>query len=82
MQGIAPRIEANPNITWERARKSDIGLEATLWKGLLNIEADYFYEKRSNMLANPGVIVPVEYGISLSQVNAGDHEKSGSGFFC
>lgn len=80
VQGIAPRIEANPNITWERARKSDVGLEATLWKGLVNIEADYFYEKRSNMLANPAVIVPVEYGISLSQVNAGIMKNQGVDF--
>jgi TonB-linked SusC/RagA family outer membrane protein len=80
VQGISERIEANPNITWERARKSDIGLEASFWKGLLSIEADYFHEKRSNMLFFPNVIVPVEYGIGLSQVNAGVMKNQGIDF--
>ncbi|MCF0053442.1 TonB-dependent receptor [Dyadobacter sp. LJ53] len=77
VQAIRERNEPNPNITWERAKKTDIGIEATLWKGLLNIEADYFHEKRSNMLVNPDVIVPSEYGIGLSQVNAGIMQNQG-----
>ncbi|WP_215239074.1 TonB-dependent receptor [Dyadobacter helix] len=77
VQAIRERNEPNPNITWERAKKTDVGIEATLWKGLLNLEADYFYEKRSNMLVNPDVIVPVEYGIGLSQVNAGIMQNQG-----
>jgi TonB-linked SusC/RagA family outer membrane protein len=77
VQAIRERNQPNPNITWERAKKTDIGLEATLWKGLLNIEADYFYEKRSNMLVNPDVVVPAEYGIGLSQVNAGIMQNQG-----
>lgn len=71
VQGITESAEPNPNITWERARKTDVGLEVNLWKGLLNLEVDYFYEKRSNMLVNPDVVVPAEYGVGLSQVNAG-----------
>ncbi|RRB02684.1 SusC/RagA family TonB-linked outer membrane protein [Larkinella rosea] len=77
VQAIRERNEPNPNITWERAKKTDIGIEGTFWKGLLNIEADYFYEKRSNMLVNPDVIVPAEYGIGLSQVNAGVMQNQG-----
>src|SRR5699024_6033131 len=49
VQGVRERSEANVNITWERARKSNVGLEATLWQGLLKFEGDYFFEKRSNM---------------------------------
>ncbi|RYD92104.1 MAG: TonB-dependent receptor, partial [Sphingobacteriales bacterium] len=45
--------------------------------GLLNLEMDYFHEKRSNMLVNPDVIVPSEYGIGLSQVNAGIMQNQG-----
>jgi len=80
VQGISERAEPNPNITWERAKKTDIGLEATLWKGLLGIEIDYFYEKRSNMLVNPDVVVPLEYGVGLSQVNAGIMKNQGIDF--
>ncbi len=77
VQGIRERAEPNRNITWERAKKTDVGLEINLWRGLLNIEADYFYEKRSNMLVNPDVIVPAEYGVGLSQVNAGIMDNRG-----
>jgi TonB-linked SusC/RagA family outer membrane protein len=80
VQGIVEKAEPNPNITWERAKKTDIGLEISLWKGLLNVEADYFHEKRSNMLLNPDVIIPAEYGIGLSQVNAGIMENRGFDF--
>ena len=76
-QGVRTGIEANPNITWERAKKSNIGFEASIWKGLLNFEVDYFFEKRSNMLVTPDVTVPLEYGISLSQVNQGIMQNRG-----
>ncbi len=80
VQGIRERAEPNPRITWERARKTDIGLETTLLRGRLNVEVDYFYEKRSNMLANPDVIVPAEYGIGLSQINAAVMSNRGFDF--
>ena len=77
VQAIRERTESNPNITWERAKKFDLGLEASLWNGLLTVEADYFYEKRSNMLTSPDVITPAEYGIGLSQVNEGVMKNRG-----
>ncbi|RIH63968.1 SusC/RagA family TonB-linked outer membrane protein [Mariniphaga sediminis] len=77
VNAVRESAEANKNITWERAKKTDIGLEVNLWKGMLHFEADYFYEKRSNMLVNPNVVVPREYGIGLSQVNQGVMENRG-----
>src|SRR5690606_8551751 len=78
--GFSERAEPNRNITWERAKKTDIGIELTAWRGLINLEADYFYEKRSNMLVNPNVVVPDEYGIGLSQINAGVMSNQGFEF--
>ncbi len=80
VQAVSERSEPNPEITWERAKKSDIGLEATLWNGLLGFEIDYFHEKRSNMLVNPDVVMSMEYGIGLSQVNAGIMANRGVDF--
>jgi TonB-linked SusC/RagA family outer membrane protein len=77
VQGLSENAEPNTSITWERAKKTDIGVEANLWNGLLTIEADYFFEKRDNMLFNPSVIVPAEYGIGLSQVNSGKMSNKG-----
>lgn len=77
VQGSFLPRENNPDITWEEAKKTDVGLEASLWKGALHFEADYFYEKRSNMLVNPTIVVPQEYGISLSQENKGVMDNRG-----
>jgi TonB-linked SusC/RagA family outer membrane protein len=71
VNGAYTNLEANPLITWEEAAKTDIGIEASLWNSLLTFEADFFYEKRNGMLLPPEVTVPVEYGISLAQENAG-----------
>jgi TonB-linked SusC/RagA family outer membrane protein len=72
------RASANLDITWERAKKTNIGLDIGLLKGQFEIMADYFYEKRSDMLVSPNVIVPVEYGIGLNQENAGVMENKGT----
>lgn len=77
VQIISERNEPNPNITWERAKKTDVGLEFVFLKHKINLEIDYFYEKRSNMLVAPDIITPQEYGIGLSQVNAGIMENKG-----
>ncbi len=76
-QGVSERSQANTNITWERAKKFNVGLEGSLYKGKFTFEVDYFTERRSNMLVPPQVSVPVEYGIGLSQVNAGAMSNQG-----
>ena len=38
-----------PNASWERSKKLDIGLDLTIFRHW-NIVADYFYEKRTNIL--------------------------------
>lgn len=80
VQVVTERAEPNPFITWERAKKTDIGAELSLWQGLFDFEIDYFHEKRSNMLVSPTVVVPMEYGIGLSQVNGGIMQNNGIEF--
>ena len=77
VQGSYQDIEANPNITWENSNKSDIGFEATLWDGLLKLDADVFMDKRTGMLLQPNITVPVEYGLTLAQENAGVMKSKG-----
>jgi TonB-linked SusC/RagA family outer membrane protein len=77
VQGAVVPNEANTNITWEIAAKTDIGLEASFWRGLLTLEADYFHEKRTGMLLPPAVSVPVEYGLALADENGGIMENNG-----
>ncbi|OCX54747.1 SusC/RagA family TonB-linked outer membrane protein [Mucilaginibacter sp. PPCGB 2223] len=80
VQGSYQPQEANPNLTWEVSAKTDIGLDATILKGLFTIGADYFTERRTGMLLAPSVTVPVEYGLALAQQNAGIMDNSGFEF--
>jgi TonB-linked SusC/RagA family outer membrane protein len=77
VQGSSAIRENNPIITWEISKKTDVAVEATLWKGLLRLEADYFYERRTGMLITPNSVIPQEYGIQLAQENAGIMENRG-----
>lgn len=76
-QGITELTQANPFITWERAKKTDIGIEGNFWNGRLTFEADYFHEMRNNILIQPTVIAPNEYGVGLPQVNGGQMSNQG-----
>jgi TonB-linked SusC/RagA family outer membrane protein len=79
-QGLSEILQGNPSITWEKAKKLDIGVEVSLWNGKLTLEADYFREKRSDMLVDKGNAVPAEYGIPLGLVNAGVMSNHGVEF--
>ncbi len=77
VQGSNLPREANPNITWEISTKFDVGVDFSLWNGSLNVSADYFNEKRDNMLLAPQVTLPVEYGLDLSEENKGEMKNNG-----
>lgn len=79
-QGVGTTREGNPYITWEKATKYDVGVDFDLFHGMLSGKVDYFFEKRNNMLVNPGTTVPKEYGIALGQVNAGEMQNQGIEF--
>ena len=53
---------ANPSITWETARKLDIGLEVNLLKHF-SIELDYFRETRKDLLTARQGSLPLVSGI-------------------
>ncbi|MEO6001084.1 MAG: TonB-dependent receptor [Chitinophagaceae bacterium] len=75
--GLFERSPANPSITWEKQRQTNIGLDVIFWNGLLSFSGDYFYQVRDNMLLNPDVTIPAEYGITLPQQNAGKMANRG-----
>jgi TonB-linked SusC/RagA family outer membrane protein len=76
--GIYANTMPNPNITWEVSKKTDFGLEASLWKGLLGIEFTYFKEKRSNILVARNLSIPAILGFSgLPDENIGKVDNHG-----
>ncbi|SFO26834.1 TonB-linked outer membrane protein, SusC/RagA family [Capnocytophaga haemolytica] len=66
----------NPNVTWERAKKSNLGVELNMFKDKLTIVADLFREKRDNILWSRGT-VPGIVGSDLPAVNIGKVSNSG-----
>jgi TonB-linked SusC/RagA family outer membrane protein len=75
--GISIQRYADPDITWEISRKSNYGLELNLWNSL-EIQFDYFRERRSNILQER-VSIPTTMGLQVTpRANIG--KAKGSGF--
>lgn len=75
-QGSFEGTNGNPNLTWERAKKTNIGVDMTLLSNRLNISGDYFYEYRDNILAFPQTI-PNIIAAELAPQNWGEMENEG-----
>ncbi len=46
----------NPNVTWERARKSNLGLELNVADDMFTLVGDVFMERRDNILSYLGTV--------------------------
>lgn len=76
-QGLYIQTEPNSRLTWETVWKTDIGFDLMLWKGLLGIEFDYYFDRRSDKILKAKDMAPVEYGIGLADENAGKEKRWG-----
>lgn len=66
----------NPDVTWEKAKKLDIGAELKFFKDRLSFTGDYFEERRDNILWNLST-VPELVGASLPPANIGKVKNHG-----
>lgn len=57
ISAIAMSYYANPLMSWETEKKTDIGIDLQMFNGRLSITADYFYNKRTGILAEREGIV-------------------------
>ena len=48
-QGYHYSAMASPNVTWEIARKTDIGIDLVLFHNRFSLTVDYFHEKRTGI---------------------------------
>ena len=76
LNGITVTRYGNDLITWETARKLNLGIELNLFNKL-EIQADFFHEKRSNILMSRSY-VPSTMGLSAG-IMANVGEASGHG---
>lgn len=68
----------NNQITWEIANNANLGLEAEMLEGKINMEFDVFYNRRSQMLIARSFSVPQTTGLApLPNENLGKMENKG-----
>lgn len=66
----------NPNVTWERAKKMNIGMEMRFLQGKFSFEGDYFQEDRDGILINLQTI-PMIVAAELPAANLGKVQNKG-----
>jgi TonB-linked SusC/RagA family outer membrane protein len=74
--GAAESTVGNPGVTWEKSRKSNLGIDLGLFKGKLSATADVFYEYRNNIITTRST-VPSVLSLTLPAVNIGRVENRG-----
>lgn len=77
---ITPTSVANPDITWEVASNTNIGLEGVLFDGRISFEVDYFNNIRSKMLIGRTGSVPFTAGFEPPDENLGRLRNRGIDF--
>ncbi|RZJ92198.1 MAG: TonB-dependent receptor, partial [Chryseobacterium sp.] len=76
-QGLSQTNVPNPDITWEVAKTTDVGLDASFFNGRLSASLDYFRTIRSNILARRNASVPAYTGLALPDENIGSTKNEG-----
>lgn len=66
----------NPELTWEKAKKMNIGADIQLWSDRIRISADYFRETRDNILTTKGT-TPVIVAADMPAYNLGKMRNHG-----
>lgn len=73
--GVRPGSFGNPDIKWERTTQLDIGVDIGLFNNSIEINADYYSKKTTDLLAPR--ILATESGFGSITVNAGELENHG-----
>lgn len=83
-KGIIEGKLGNANVSWERAQKTNIGIDFKMFNSRLSFSGDFFYEKRKDILAIPysiplvlGMGSPSDSNRGLPPANIGVVENKG-----
>ncbi|HWV69288.1 TonB-dependent receptor [Chitinophaga sp.] len=68
---------ANPDITWEKDRRANIGIDASLLRNRVTLAFDFFDEKRKDILAERYGAIPGYIGVGLPAENVGSVRSRG-----
>lgn len=80
LSSLVPGVLPNPNVTWETAAITDIGLELGFWGNQLTFEADAFYKRTSDILLDRIRSIPGTLGSTLPKENYAQVDNKGIEF--
>jgi TonB-linked SusC/RagA family outer membrane protein len=76
--GVSIGTLANPDLKWEKTAQFDVGIELGMFSNRINLEADVYYKKTTDMLLSAPV--PTSSGYSGIFKNIGSMENKGVEF--
>jgi len=71
---------ANPDITWETATNTNVGVDFRVLDNKLSVSFEYFKNTRDDILTTPELTLPSFTGINPPAVNIGQFENKGFEF--
>ena len=71
-------VLGNPNLSWAQCLNYNVGVDATMWNGLLGVEFDVFYKYEYDKLATvTGAYAPSRGGYYFSSANVNKTDYKG-----
>ncbi len=74
---VGPPTIANVNITWETQKTYNVGFDSKFMNDLFHLNAEFFYNKREDILVTRDASVPNYSGLSLPKENIGIVDNRG-----
>lgn len=74
--GYAENVIANPNVTWEKEKSVNIGIDATFFKNF-DLSVDYFNRDRYDIVVASASTTPLFSGIVTPNLNQGKSSNKG-----
>ncbi|HXO77340.1 MAG TPA: SusC/RagA family TonB-linked outer membrane protein, partial [Puia sp.] len=77
INGLGINQAGNPNLKWETAKKTDVGFDATVLDGKINVTADYFKNDINNLILSAPTLYSVGIPNSSISTNFGGMVNKG-----
>ncbi len=78
--GVGMPTLVNRDLTWQESKTLDLGFDATLWDGMLDITFDLYQRDMTKVPTNPISQVTNTFGATLPQINYNEYRTQGIEF--
>lgn len=72
---IAAETAPNPDLKWEKTRNVNVGVDLSLFGGIVGLTADYYYRRSTDLIGSRQL--PLETGFSATTINWASMENKG-----